>query len=151
MTAGNPQNIPAGTPGVFGRPAANVPDPNNARFYPDKGLGGPVVTDPRFNNNPVTLYNFNLASPLEGDAVSENATGLLMRNVRWMVETIGVDGFRIDAGRHFPRWVLDYLDQAMFRAKQTTNLDGSPQHTFSFTETGYDSTSFIQPFIRKES
>ena len=73
-----------------------------------------------------------------------------MRNARWMIEAVGVDGFRIDAGRHFPRWVLDYLDQAMFLAKKQPLLDGSPQHVFSFTETGYDSTSFIQPFIRKD-
>src|SRR5262249_23619346 len=77
-SANNPQNIPAGTQGVFGRPAANVPDPNNARFYTDQGLGGTTVYDPRFNQN-VTLYNFNTANPLAGDAVMENATGLLMR------------------------------------------------------------------------
>jgi alpha-amylase len=149
VSANNPQNIPAGTQGVFGRPPANVPDPNNARFYPDQALGGTTVYDPRFSQN-VTLYNFNTANPLAGDAVSENATGLLMRNARWMVQEIGVDGFRYDAGRHFPRWVLDYLDQALFRSKQQTLLDGSPQQTFSFAETGYDSASFIQPFIRKD-
>ena len=38
---------------------------------------------------------------------------------------IGVDGFRIDAARHFPRWVLNYFDQATFLAKQTPLLDGS--------------------------
>src|SRR5207245_82830 len=48
VTAGDSRNIPAGTQGAFGRPAANVPDPNNARFYADQGLGGTTVYDPRF-------------------------------------------------------------------------------------------------------
>lgn len=154
-TAGNPQNIPAGAQGMFGRPPADVPDPNNARFYADQNLGGVTVFDPALNQN-VTLYNFNTAAPLAGDPYAENALGLLMRNARWMIQEIGVDGFRIDAGRHLPtnangdRWVLWYLDQAMFRAKTETLLDGSPQHTYTFTETGYDSNGFIQKFIRKD-
>ena len=149
VAAGNPQNIPAGTTGIFGRPPANVPNPNNARFYPDQGLGGTTVFDSRTGQN-VTLYDFNTATPLAGDPYADNALGLLMRNARWMIEEIGVDGFRLDAARHYPRWVLDYLDQAMFRAKQETLLDGSPQHTFTFSETGYDSPAFIQGFIRKD-
>ncbi|MCC6493453.1 MAG: hypothetical protein IT424_10565 [Pirellulales bacterium] len=148
-TPGDPQNIPAGTQGVFGRPPANVPRPSNARFYPDQGLGGTTVFDPRLGSS-VTLYDFNTADPLAGDPYAENALGLVMRNARWMIQEIGVDGFRIDAGRHFPRWVLDYLDQAMFLAKREPLLDGSPQHVFSFTETGYDSSAFIQGFIRKD-
>lgn len=156
VEAGNPQNIPAGSQGVFGRPPANVPDPNNARFYPDQGLGGITVFDNKGtsttdDDETVTLYNFNTTTPLAGDAVSENAMGLLMRSARWMVQEIGVDGFRYDAGRHFPRWVLAYLDQAVFRAKTDTLLDGSPQHVFSFTETGYDANlGFLQSFIRKD-
>ena len=39
IAPGNPDNIPAGTQGAFGR-LANVPDAGNARFYPDQGLGG---------------------------------------------------------------------------------------------------------------
>src|SRR6185295_15950760 len=65
VAAGNPQNIPAGTIGAFGRGPTNVPDPNNARFYPDQGLGGTPVFDPRLNQN-VTLYDFNSANPLGG-------------------------------------------------------------------------------------
>ncbi|HEX3598739.1 MAG TPA: alpha-amylase family glycosyl hydrolase, partial [Lacipirellulaceae bacterium] len=149
VTAGDPRNIPAGTQAAFGR-LANVPDPNNARFYPDQGLGGTAVFDPRTNQN-VTLYNFNTTTPLAGDAVTDNAMGLLMRNARWMIQDIGVDGFRFDAARHFPSWVLDYLDQAMFLSKTTPLLDGSQQHTFSFSETGYDSDlNYLQSFIRKD-
>ncbi len=142
VDANNPQNIPAGT-------LRNLPDPNNARFYPDRANGGTVVFDPAFNQN-VTLYDFNAANPLAGDAVTENATGLLMRNVRWMIQDVGVDGFRLDAGRHFPRWVLNFFDQATFRASQRTHLDGSPRHAFSFTEVGFDSAAFQQDFIRKD-
>jgi glycosidase len=149
-TPGNPQNIPAGMQGIFGRPPANVPDPNNARYYPDQGLGGATVFDPRLGQN-VTLYDFNTANPLAGDPVAENALGLVMRNARWMIQEVGVDGFRIDAGRHFPRWVLDYLDQATFLAKQEPLLDGSPQHPFSFIETGEaGDVSFMQGFVRKD-
>jgi alpha-amylase len=149
VAAGNALNIPAGTLGAFGRGPTNLPDANNARFYPDQGLGSTTVFDPRLNQN-VTIRHFNTVTPLSGDAVAENALGLIMRDARWMLEEVGVDGFRIDAGRHFPRWVLDYLDTAMFLAKTQPLLDGSQQHPFTFTETGYDSAAFIQPFIRKD-
>lgn len=145
----NPANIPAGTKDFGGRPPTNVPDPDNARFYPDQGLGGTTVFDPAFNGN-VTLYDFNTTNPLEGDAFSENATGLLIRNIRWMIQEVGVDGFRFDAGRHFPRWVMNYLDQGAFLAKKEPLLDGSPDHVFSFTEVGFDSFAFQQDFIRKD-
>jgi alpha-amylase len=140
--APSPLNIPSGS-------AFDQPNASNARFYPDRDQGGVQVFDPRLNQN-VTLYNFNTASPLAGDAVAENATGLLMRNMRWMIQEIGVDGFRLDAARHFPRWMLDFADQAVFRASLRTHLDGSPQHVFSFSETGYDSYGFLQPFVRKD-
>ncbi len=146
----DPLNIPAvGTTGIFGRPPANVPDPNNARFYPDQDLGGTTVFDPARNQN-VTLYDFNTATPLAGDAVTDNATGLLIRNARWMIQEVGVDGFRFDATRHFERYVLEFLDQGIFRSKQDTLLDGSPNHPFSFSETGGDTDEFVASFIRKD-
>jgi glycosidase len=139
---GNPANLPAGT--LFNRP-----DPGNAAKYPDRDLGGNTVFDPRLGTN-VTLYDFNAASPASGDPVSENALGVLLRNVRWMVQEYGVDGFRLDAARHFPRWVLDYFDQATFLAKREPLLDGSPHHVYSFSETGFDSPGFLQDFVRKD-
>ncbi|MGL4513545.1 MAG: dockerin type I domain-containing protein [Lacipirellulaceae bacterium] len=148
-TAGNPLNIPAGTAGAFGRSAQNVPNESNARLYPDQGLGGTTVFDARNNQN-VTLYDFNTTTPLSGDPVTENALGLIMRNARWMIQEVGVDGFRIDAARHFPRWVLNYFDQAVFRAEKDTYLDGSPKHPFTFLETGYDTPANLQPYIRKD-
>jgi alpha-amylase len=141
-TPGNPQNIPAGT--VF-----NKPDPNNARFYTDQSLGGLPLSDPHLGGT-VTRYNFNAANPLAGDPVQENATGLLMRNAQWMVEVIGVDGFRIDAAKHFPEFVMDYLDQATFRANPRLNLDGSIKPTFMFSELLTGDKGFIQSYIRKD-
>lgn len=149
VVAGNPQNIPAGTEGIFGRPPANVPDPNNARFYPDQALGGLVLNDPALGGA-VTRYRFNAATPLDGDAVVENATGLLMRNAQWMVEAIGVDGFRIDAAKHFPPWVLNYIDQAVFRASPRVNHDGSIQPVFMFSEVLDGNKGLVQSYIRKD-
>ncbi len=142
VDANDPLNIPSGS-------LRDIPDPNNARFYQDRDLGGTQVFNPGTNST-VTLYDFNSTNPLAGDAVTENATGLLMRNMRWMIQEMGVDGFRFDAGRHFPRWVYDFVDEAMFLAKKTPLLDGSIDHAFGFTETGYDSNSFLQSFIRKD-
>jgi alpha-amylase len=141
-TPGNPNNIPAGT--VF-----NKPDPNNARLYTDQALGGLPLNDPNLGGA-VTRYNFNAANPLAGDPVQENATGLLMRSAQWMVEVVGVDGFRIDAAKHFPEFVMDYLDQATFRANPRLNLDGSIKPTFMFSELLTGDKGFIQGYIRKD-
>ena len=84
---------------AFGR-LANVPDANNARFYPDRGLQPIVVFDPKTGEGNIPIYPLNENSPLAGNAVSENALGYLMRNARWLVQAIGVDGFRLDATKH---------------------------------------------------
>lgn len=140
--AGNPNNIPAGT-------TYNKPDPNNARFYPDQALGGLTLTDPALGTT-VTRYNFNTTTPLAGDPVSENALGLLMRNAQWMIQTIGVDGFRVDAAKNMPSWVLNYLDQATFRASNRTNLDGTIEPMFEFSEVYDGYAPNVQPYIRKD-
>ncbi|MEN0109394.1 MAG: hypothetical protein AAF805_01610 [Planctomycetota bacterium] len=147
---GDPQNIPAGTQGLFGRPPSNVPTPTNARFYPDRDAGGIQVNDPALGG-PATLYDFNTADPMTGDAVPENALGLILRNARWMVQEVGVDGFRLDAVRHFEQFVLNFFDQSVFRASQRTYLDGTPRHAFTFSETGGDGNlQYLQDFIRKD-
>ncbi|QDT68983.1 Alpha-amylase precursor [Planctomycetes bacterium MalM25] len=138
---GDPNNIPAGT--VF-----NQPDPNNARFYPDRDLGGRQILDGR--GNPTTLYDFNEANPLAGDPVMENSVDLLMRNVRWMIQEYDIDGFRLDAARHFERQYLLDFDTASFMAKRDPLLDGSPNHVYSFIETGFDSADFLQGFMRHD-
>ncbi|HEX4412903.1 MAG TPA: alpha-amylase family glycosyl hydrolase, partial [Lacipirellulaceae bacterium] len=141
-TVGDPNNIPAGT--VY-----NKPDPNNARFYPDQALGGTQYTDPALGTT-FTRYNFNANNPLAGDAVSENATGLLMRNMEWMIQSVGVDGFRLDAARHFPSWVLNYFDEATFRTSTRTNLDGSIQPIFMFSEVADGSASTVMQYYRRD-
>ncbi|MFM7243151.1 MAG: autotransporter-associated beta strand repeat-containing protein, partial [Planctomycetaceae bacterium] len=143
VAAGNPQNIPAGT--VRNRPAAG-----NARFYPDRGLGGTALYNPRTGQN-TTLYSFNTGDPTAGDAVAENATGLLMRNARWMINDVGVDGFRLDAARHFEPWVMSYFDEAVYRASRRTLLNGAPREVFSFSESAStDRSNLMSQFVRKD-
>ncbi|MEQ9461424.1 MAG: alpha-amylase family glycosyl hydrolase [Phycisphaeraceae bacterium] len=140
---GNPLNIPSGS-------IWDQPTPDNARFYPDQDLGGTTVFDPALNQN-VTLYDYNTQNPLAGDAYADNATGVLIRNARWMIQEVGVDGFRFDAVRHFEPWVMNFLDLGMYLANKRTLLDGSPDHAFSFSETGGDNrASFINSYIRKD-
>ena len=62
-----------------------------------------------------------------------------------MIEVIGVDGFRVDAARHMPSWVMNYLDQAVFRASLRTNLDGSIQPIYMFSEVADGTASNVQP------
>jgi glycosidase len=137
-----PNAIPAGA--VY-----NKPNPNNARFYPDRDAPGLSLNDPELSTI-TTRYSFNAASPLSGDPVTENATGLLMRDAQWMVEVIGVDGFRVDAAKHAPEWVLDYIDQAVFRANPRMNHDGTFKPVFMFSEVFEGNKAAIQPFIRKD-
>lgn len=146
----NSDNIPAGTKGIFGRPPANVPNANNARFYPDQGLGGTVLdADPGTGVFNITRYDFNNAAPLAGDPILENAEQLTIRSVQWMVQAIGVDGFRIDAAKHFPQNTLTLLDQAVYAASFQTNHDGSIKPMFSFSEVLDGNKGFVQSFINK--
>jgi hypothetical protein len=129
---------------------ANVPDPNNARFYPDQSLQPIIVYDPTTGEQNIKIYPFNNANPLNGTPVAENATGYLMRYAQWMVQVIGVDGFRVDAAKNMPSWVLNYLDRAVYRESTRTQLDGSQPPVFSFSEVFDGSSGFIQQFIRKD-
>jgi len=143
VAAGNPQNIPAGT-------SRNLPSAANARFYPDRGLGGTAYYNPRTGQN-TTLYSFNTADATAGDATAENATGLLMRNARWLINDVGVDGFRLDAARHFEPWVLHYFDEAVYRASRRTLLNGAPREVFSFSESAStDRANLMSQFVRKD-
>ncbi len=152
VNPGDPNNIPAGTQAAYGR-LANVPTSANARFYQDQ-TSYITVTDPRlgpFDNSgnpiPFKIYNFT-NNPNGGVPVTENATGYLMRNARWLVQVIGADGFRLDATKNYPDWVLNYLDQAVFDAIQTPLLDGTQQNVWSFGEAYDTNPSVLQPRIR---
>ena len=145
----DPNNIPAGVTPAFGR-LANVPTPTNAQFYPDQALGGTQLdVDPGPGEFLITRYDFNNADPMAGDPVLENAEQLLMRHAQWMIQVVGVDGFRIDASKHFPESTLDLLDQAVFRASNQTLLDGSVKPIFSFSEVLDGNKSFVQNYINR--
>ncbi len=71
-TAGNPQNIPAGTTPWNGY-LANIPTASNAQYYPDLSKTPKVVYDAALNQT-FTIYPFNTTNPMAGTAVAENAT-----------------------------------------------------------------------------
>lgn len=137
------RNIPGG-------PFHNVVDASNAQFYPDRDLDPILLFDPSTGESGIEVYPFNTNDPLAGDPTPENALGLMMRNAQWLVQTVGVDGFRLDAVKHFPTFVLEFFDRAVYRSIQETNLDGSQKNVFSFSEVFDGSTSFQQTKIRKD-
>ena len=141
-------NIPAGTTPAYGR-LANVPDEANRRFYPDTGLQPIMVYDPATGEGDIAVYPFNLADPLAGDPVAENVTGYLMRNAQWMVQAIGVDGFRIDAAKHIEGFALDYFDRAVYRSSLRPLLNGATRHVFSWCEAYDGNQDYLQTFVKK--
>jgi glycosidase len=147
-------NIPAGTTAWNGR-LANVPTESNRRFYPD--LNGPYIEvyDPRLypdpnNRPPLRIYQFNTQNPMAGDPTQENATGYLMRNAQWLIQSIGVDGLRIDAAKHVDGYVLDYLDRSVYRANPRNLLDGSTKHVFSYSEVYDGNPDYLLTHVRKD-
>jgi alpha-amylase len=150
VQAGNPSNIPAGTAAAFGR-QANLPNANNARFYPDQALGGMQLdVDPGPGEFLITRHNFNTTNPLSGDAVLETAEQMTLRHALWMIQEIGVDGFRIDAAKHFPTNTLTLLDQTVFKASNRMNHDGTYKPVFSFSEVLDGNKGFVQNYIRHD-
>ena len=141
-------NLPAGTKPAFGR-LANVPDPQNRRFYPDVGHRTLMVFDPRTGEQNIPVHAFNLERPLDGDPVVENATGYLMRNAQWLIQAIGVDGLRIDAAKHVQGFVLDFLDRAVYRQNPRQRLDGSTNHVFTYSEVFDGNPAILMPHIKK--
>jgi hypothetical protein len=142
-------NIRAGTTPAFGR-IANVPDENNRRFYPDKSLQPIMVFDPKTGEANIPIYPFNSANPLAGDPVPENALGYLMRNAQWLVQSVGVDGFRLDAEKHYDPFVLNYFDRAVYRSSLRPLLDGSQRQVFSFGEAFTSDQNLLQSLVRKD-
>jgi alpha-amylase len=130
VNASDSQNIKAGAITWNGR-KANVADPKNARFYPDRNLTPITYNDA---GQTVTVYPFNNANPMAGDATPESALGYLMRNTQWYVQSLGVDFFRLDATKNYPSWVLNYYDRAVYRASLRPLLDGSQRNVFAFGE-----------------
>jgi hypothetical protein len=146
---GDPRNLPPGTVPAYGQ-LANVPDPTSARFYPDQSLRPIIVYDPTTGDQNIHIYPFNNASPQNGTPVPENALGYLMRYAQWMVQAVGVDGFRIDAAKNMPPWVLNYFDRAVYRSSFRTLLNGAQEPVFSFAEVYDGNKSLVQQYVRKD-
>ena len=144
----DPRNLPKGTVPAFGR-IANVPDPNNARFYPDQSLQPIYLNDPATGEQNIAVYPFNPQNPLQGTPVPENAMGYLMRNAQWLVQSIGVDGFRIDAAKQMPPFVFNYFDRAVYRSSFRTLLNGQQQQIYSFVEAFDGNAAYVQTFVHK--
>ncbi len=143
----DPMNIPAGT-------VWNRPDPANTRFYPDLSLTPDTFTNPGTARNPgaqsFTRHPFNTSDPAAGDAVPENATGLLMRWSQWMIQDLGVDGFRLDASKHAPTWFWDrYFDSAIHMTRTTP--DGRQVNPFTFGENVTGNFDVLGNYVRKDS
>jgi alpha-amylase len=139
-------NIPAGTTSAYGR-LANVPTDANRALYPDTSLNPIIVYNPNTGQQNIYIYPFNLANPMNGTPVEENALGYLMRNTQWLVQDIGYDGFRIDAAKNFPSWVLNYYDQAVYRSSFRTLLDGSQEQIFAYSEVYDGNPSVVLPYV----
>lgn len=145
---GEPQNIPAGTVAAHGR-LADVPREENRRFYPDRGLDPILLFDPSTGQQEIKVFPFNLQDPLKGDPVPENAMGYLMRNAQWLVQVVGVDGFRIDAAKHVTQDALHKFDRAVYRSNPRRLLDGSTKHVFCYGETKDREINALKPFVVK--
>jgi len=139
----NAANIPQGN-------FRNRPDPNNARFYPDRTLPGLTMINPppKGDGSSITVYPFNLTTPMNGTPISENATGYLVRWCQWMLDVHGVDGFRLDAAKHIPVWFWNlYYDPVLHNRRVLP--DGRRVTAFSFGES-VESNAFVQNYVRKD-
>lgn len=145
----DPNNIPPGTEAdPFGR-LANVPSAENRQFYPDLDEQPIFLFDPVTGESNIAVYPFDTENPMDGDPVQENALGLQMRYMQWLVQVVGVDGLRIDAAKHFDGWVMDYLDRAVYRSHPEPLLDGSTKHVFSYSEVFDGDTNYLLSFVKK--
>ena len=133
---------------------ANIPDPNNRRFYPDHSLQPIYVYDPKTGEQNIPIYPFNPnnVTPLPGQMpteygtpVLENVMGYQMRYTQWLTQWIGADGFRIDAAKNMPSWVLNYYDRAVYRESNRSLLNGAQRNVFAFSEVYDSSTSVLNP------
>ncbi|MEL6395082.1 MAG: GC-type dockerin domain-anchored protein [Planctomycetota bacterium] len=143
----DPANIPAGT-------VRNQADAANARFYPDVSLPPVVFTNTATNNKPssqlVTRYPFNLADPMAGDPVRENPGEYLARWGQWMMEVIGIDGFRLDASKHtFPQFWDELWDAGVFRTRTLAN--GAKINPLTFGENTTGNGDILANFFREDS
>lgn len=149
VAEGDPQNIPAGT-------IRNRPNPANERFYPDRN-----ATTPDLLNNPGTLrspgdqlavvYSFNPdvpGTPTTGTAITENASQYLGRWSQWMLEVIGIDGFRLDAAKHIPAQWWD-REWDPFVHNRWEHPSGAMVTPYSFGESTLGNNQNYNDYIRR--
>src|SRR5205814_2556175 len=74
----------------------------------------------------------------------------LMRNAQWLVQSIGVDGFRLDAAKNFDPFVLNYFDRAVYRSSMRPLLNGQQRNIFSFSEVYDGDQNLLQSDTRKD-
>ncbi|HEX4052995.1 MAG TPA: dockerin type I domain-containing protein [Tepidisphaeraceae bacterium] len=144
-TAGNPLNIPAGTTPWNGY-LANIPTPTNAQYYPDLSMTPKTVYDAALNQT-FTVYPYNTTDPMAGTAVAENSTGYLMRYTQWMIQDMGVDGFRIDAAYNMPTWVLNYYDAAVYDESNRYLLNGQQEQIYGYSEVYFQNAQTTEQYI----
>src|SRR5262249_27242496 len=92
---------------------------------------------------------FDLDRPEAGDPVEENATGLLLRYCKWMVEVVGVDGLRRGAAKHVPAFFWnDFFDRAVFHI----GSGGTTPYSFGEVIAGgsADDLSKLRSYTRKD-
>ncbi|MEZ6318426.1 MAG: alpha-amylase family glycosyl hydrolase [Phycisphaerales bacterium] len=145
VAAGNADNIPAGN-------VRNLPNAGNAALYQDRQLTPLAFTNPgtsRHSGLSFTRFPYNLANPMAGDAVKENATGMLMRWAQWLLEVYGVDGYRLDAHKHVPTFFWDqYYDSAVYLDR--TDFFGNKVTPFSFGENVTGNFDMLANYVRKD-
>lgn len=145
VAAGDPNNIPAGT-------IRNLPDADNARFYPDTNLAGDTINNPGTFRNPAninyTRHPWNPFNVMNGDPILETPGDYLVRHTRWLAEQIGVDGFRLDAAKHIPSsfWDLQW-DNAVH--DNWMHPSGEIVTAYSFGESTAGNGFVYDNYIRK--
>ena len=160
----SPVRVPEGT-------RYNRASEENRRFYPDLGLPAQTVNNPGFSRIAagfgcggccfpqfpassvgafsLDIHPFNPSDPTAGDPVPENATALLVRWCRWMLEVQGIDGFRLDAAKHMPQWFWDeFFDTHVH--DRWRKADGSTGTPFSFVEAVAGNFEVFQEYVRKD-
>ena len=159
VTLGDSRNIPgpvitgyttAGAPiyASYNGRTANVPTASNVQYYPDQTLTPKIEYDPNTGET-ITVYPFNTTDPTKGTPVPENGLGYLMRNAQWLIQDIGVDGFRMDAAKEMPTWVFNYLDRAVYNASNRYLLNGQRENIFSFSEVYTSDVPTLESYILK--
>lgn len=112
----------------------NAHHPGDSTIYRLKGKQFETGVDPRLGN-----YDFLMACDL--DMGFEQVRGELKYWGEWFLDTVGVDGFRLDAVKHIRLWFFnEWLDHVRHYAQQ---------QLFSFGEYWADDIEALHWYIRE--